>query len=83
MSEHSCIHEEDFGTIFERVKNMNESFEGQKVAVEALLKHMHEKEILELNREKESLTARQKVSIYVSAILGISGIICSIILKFA
>ena len=82
MSE-PCIHEEDFGTIFERMKNIAKSFDEQKIAVDTLLRYMYEREALGLNKEKESLTARQRASIYISAILGVSGIVCTLVLKFA
>lgn len=82
MNEHDCIHENDFGLIFERIKNMTESFDGQKTAVSGLLKYMWEKEAIEINHEKKSLSARQRVQIIISAILGFSGIIITLIIEF-
>ena len=81
MSE-PCIHEEDFGIIFERFKNMTESFDGLKTAVNGLLKYMYEKEAVEKDKKEEALSTRQRAAIYISAIIGVSGIVCTLVIKF-
>lgn len=53
-----------------------------KTAISALTKTMSEKIAIEIHEEKEKLSARQKTQIWISGILGCSGIIVTIILKF-
>jgi hypothetical protein len=81
-TKHTCIHENDFGKICTEIGALSISFKDQKIAVDALLKYMYEKEAIDDMKEKEGLSSRQRASILVSGIIGGSAIITSLILKF-
>lgn len=77
--EHQCLHENDFGTIFERISEMKGSFDDQRTAVSGLLKYMWEKEAVDANHAKKRLTSRQRLAIIVTVIIGFFGIIISLL----
>lgn len=81
MEEHKCLHEEDFGVIFTKMDYMVDIVEGLRISVDALLKYMYSNQAINSNYDKRRLSARQWTGIIISGIIGISGIVCSIILK--
>jgi hypothetical protein len=81
MGEHDCIHENDFGTLFTKIENLITTVTAQTNVISDLIKFQASLQGVEKYKEKESMSTRQRASIYVSAIIGFSAIITSIILK--
>ena len=89
MSDHDCIHEQDFGILFTKVDLMTESFkimrtsnEALKTAVDATLKYQWTMESIAKNRKERKEWTMQKAIFYSSLILGCSGLLITIIIKF-
>jgi hypothetical protein len=83
MSEHDCIHEQDFGILFTKLDNLIEVVSAQTVVITDLIKFQASLKGVNEYREKESFSARQRASIYVSGIIGFSSIVVALIIKFA
>lgn len=64
-----------------KIDNLVETVNLLCTNVSAVMKYVAGEQGVELYKEKQGLTARQWTAIYVSGIVGFSGIICSIILK--
>lgn len=81
MSEHYCEHETDFGTLFAKLDTLITTVSAQTIVISDLIKFQASLQAVSNYKEKESLSARQRASIYISGILGFSAIVTSIILK--
>lgn len=73
--------EERIIRIEEKVDNLISIVSELRTSVFAFAKFQNEVTGIEKYKEKQSFNARQRAAIYVSGIIGVSGIICSIILK--
>jgi len=81
MTDHTCIHEADFGRIDTNLEVINTTLKDQKIAVSAFLKFMTEREILNGIAKEKREWSWKKVVFFSTLALSISGIIIGIILK--
>jgi hypothetical protein len=82
MEKHDCIHETDWGRIGEQIKNLTTNVSDLRIAISGLTKFMDENTGIRNYKEKQSLSARQRASVYISAILGLSSIVITLIIEF-
>ena len=80
---HNCIHEADFGVLFTKIDSLIKTVAAQTVVITELIKFQASLTGVNDYKERESLSARQRAGIYMSGIIGFSGIIVTLIVKFA
>lgn len=71
----------EFPELKSSLNNLNITVEALRIDVSALNKTILTIQTIDIYKEKESLSTRQKTAIIVSAIIGVAGIVTSIIIS--